>query len=67
MAKKRVRFMKPRGYRGSVIARGAVMELDAVWADRFIADGTAVEETKAAKPKAEKDTDEKSNGKRKGK
>ena len=66
---KRLRFKQPRGYRGTIIARNAVVDIDDVWAERFVADGTAVEEaktSKAAKPEKEKAGGKAKNGKGKG-
>lgn len=56
-ATKKLRFLQSRGNPadGSVIARGATIEIGEPWASRFIADGTAVVvEEKAVKPKDEK-------------
>ncbi len=53
---------------GAVIARGAVVDLPEVWAVRFIADGTAIEETKTAKaagPVSDKDPKAPAKGKKK--
>lgn len=45
---------------GAILAPGATVELPEVWADRYIANGSA--ELVTAKPKAEK-TDDKPKGK----
>ena len=51
---KKLRFQTPRGYNGAIIARGALIDVAEPWASRFIADGTAVEESpKAAKAEKE--------------
>lgn len=57
---RKLRFLVARGYNGVIIARGALIDVTEPWASRFIADGTAVEETKKEKvkdpapPKADK-------------
>jgi hypothetical protein len=64
MSTKRIKVLISRGNPsgGPIIRSGSVIEIAAFWADRWIADGTAVEvqetEKKAAEPK------EKKNGKK---
>lgn len=59
---KKVRIMQRVGnpLDGAILAPGATVELPEVWADRYIANGSA--ELVTAKPKAEK-TDDKPKGK----
>lgn len=56
---KKVRMLVSRGNptSGVIIRSGAVVELPAFWAEKFIAEGAAVEETpsaESAKPKKKK-------------
>lgn len=64
---RKLRFQLPRGYNGAIIARGALIDVAEPWASRFIADGTAVEESNAGKPKPEAKTADSSPAKAKPK
>jgi len=59
--KQKIRFLRPRGFGAVRFATGCVADVPAVWASRFLKDGSA--ELVADKPKAEKIDKPKGKGK----
>jgi hypothetical protein len=56
-ATKTIKFLRPVGMGTVRFATGATAELPEVWADRFVANGSAVAiESKSAKPAEKKST-----------
>jgi hypothetical protein len=47
----KLKFLKSRGYLGTIVRDGATIEVDEFWSKIFLADGTAeLAEAKAADP-----------------